>query len=571
MHKGGDIKVFGAWNERRGGIVLVIHMSIVAILTATIAIVDLFDETVFLTYYVLRQWIFVFIVKSNLGLSKILIICVAMLTYFFVVYFLLWGLHFLGRIILRSKVGADFQCKLLKMQIGCWLHEHRLGYIVNLVFWGDMSELIFLIVVYLKGSFVCLENEMYNSDLHIVFITKMLLLYTPILLFFLEFISIIKPIRLHEKGHLISQKIALIFHESKLPHSTSSTPYYKYSNSEWYVLDDCEYKYLLKKNIKTDIKLVIVYAEELMQLEHLIKKYKESCNVPHITSYLYYIDNKDMDLERLNDIEKDFDFCKSIQSRIGGDSMSKIMGEIEGDLILPCVDISKILGILPREIKSYYYKLNVAPACFYKLYRNIFNVFTLRQAVNGFFDIIDLVLRLSVFVYSDVSEEKVISSLGNYYSMYKLIEKSECIDFSSPLNFNFLEQEIREFLCSKIGIYDMDKMDFRLLLKTIGELRNIKAHTFIKESELQLMFRTMFIASLYTFCMLDVCSMKIYFDLECGQVILKFKETTIFLASKYMFFDLENNLFVSTNRRGKYINMVTGDIREIAVPCSTKE
>ena len=71
--------------------------------------------------------------------------------------------------------------------------------------------------------------------------------------------------------------------------------------------------------------------------------------------------------------------------------------------------------------------------------------------------------------------------------------------------------------------------------------------------------------------MLDVCSMKIYFDLECGQVILKFKETTIFLASKYMFFDLENNLFVSTNRRGKYINMVTGDIREIAVPCSTKE
>lgn len=44
--------------------------------------------------------------------------------------------------------------------------------------------------------------------------------------------------------------------------------------------------------------------------------------------------------------------------------------------------------------------------------------------------------------------------------MYGLIEKSDGVDFGRPLNFNFLEQEMREFLCSKIGIYDMDKWIF---------------------------------------------------------------------------------------------------------------
>lgn len=563
--------MFGAWNNRRGNLVSYIHMGIVFILTATIAIVDIVDKTAFPTFHVLRQGISDFVLKSNLGLSRILIIGVAMLTYFFVLYFLFKGLHILGNMILRSKVGADFQYKLLKTQIGCCLHKHRLGYIINLVFWGDIIELMFLVIVYIRCCFVCTENEFYNSKLYIVFLLKILLLYMPILLFFLEFISIIKPIRLHEKGYLISQKIALIFHESKFPHSTSSTPEYKYSYSEWYVLDDCEYKYLINNNIKTDIKLVIVYAEDIIQLEHLIEIFDKRFNVPHITSCLYYKNSKDLDLERLNDIKKGFDYCKCVRSKLGDNPMPNVMEEIEGDLMPLYVNVEKILDILPQEIKSYYYKLHTAPACFYKFYRNILNVLTLRQAVNGFFDIIDLVLRLSVFVYSDVNEEKVIPSLGNYYKMYMLIEKSDVIDFSRPLNFNFLEQEMREFLCNKIGIYDMDKMDIRLLLKIARELRNIKAHSFIKDSELQLMYRTMFIVSLYIFLIFDVCSMKIYFDLECQQITIKFKETKISLDSKYMFFDIEGNLFVSTNKQGKYINMVTGDIREIAVPYSCKE
>ena len=549
--------------NRRGRLDSVLNISIVFAISVTISLVDISNGNLFPFFHCVKQWIWDFEKNKNIGLSLVLLLNIAMLMFFFLFCLFINFLRFVGEMFLISKIGITLQFYLIQTRIGRFLHKHRLAYLINLNFCIDLIEDIFLFVVYIKCLIISLSNLYYNSKLYIVLSMKVLLVYIPVILFALKFIFVFKLIKMHSSCYVKSKKNVLILHESKLLLSTSTMPSNELFSSDWYVLDVCEYKQLKKKKVWIDILLLIVYIDNINQVELLMEKYKEYYAIPHTTSFLYCASSSSVQWDMINIDKNKFDYCKYSQLKMNEMRKIRVINEIgyvleNSSYML----VEEMLEIFPTEIVDYYFNLHIAPTYLYKFYRNILNVFTLRQAVNGFFDIIDLSLRLSVFIYSDNIEDKIIASMGKYYSMHELLKGSNSIDFSRKLNISFLDQDTYMFLCNKTWTYDSNQIDFDALLRIIEHLRNeTKAHGFIKEVELTMMFRIMFVLSIYVFLVLDICSIKIYFDLNQEEIVLKFKDKKISSFSKYAFFDEQGDLFISTNRQGKYINMLTGEIK----------
>jgi len=337
---------------------------------------------------------------------------------------------------------------------------------------------------------------------------------------------------------------------------------------EWFMIDELEIEHLLQSKSNIEISLVIVNIEQnynQIRIQELIEKYKTYYAIPHIISLLYINSINKLDLEKLSIDENCFDYCYD-QNYFGLNMKKSINIEDR----LKSIIISKyhqeivdLLKILPLEVKKYYNRLYCAPSYFYNYYRKILNKFTLRQATFAFFDIIDFVLRLYILAFLDFTDNQkdIISSVGDFFKMQQVLSQYSNIDLKQSLDLSFCNQGMKQLLWEKLQIKCSDVTDLESLLRMIGHMRNItKAHGFIKEKELQPMFHLMFCVSLYVFFKFDICSMSIIIDSNTKKLILKNKGRTIDSFSRYAFLD-SNQLFITTKKQGKFINMATGEIK----------
>ena len=538
------------------------------IISGLIAIIDVSDNDDFLMFDYIRIWIFNFSQDKNLELSSPIILCVTMIIYFFILYFCLLGLRFLLGIFLKGNIGVNLQFNILNTRLGSYLHKHRLGYIINLAFLGDLFQLSILVAIYIKCLCISMVMGYYDSELYIMIFLKISLCYFPIIIVVLNFFSIINPIKTHSVKYLKSNKMALILCESKVPRSSSSMPPNKKIYTEWFILDEFEFKYLIELKFCVNILIAVVYIEKdcnLFRLNQVLDKYRAYYIIPHITGVLYLNSYNKLDWDRININKNCFDYYYKYSYLDDFNPSMNIMEKIEG-ILLSSKDIDKLLNILPLELINYYNRLYTAPSYFYNYYRKILNFFSIRQAINAFFDIIDLTLRLSIFVFLSSSNDNsrcIISSMGSLYSMRKLLREYSSIDFGQVLYIDFLTSEMKNFLWEKLHINISDKIDFDSFLKLIEHLRNVtKAHGFIRENELKIMFQLMFYMSLYVFFELDICSISIL-NSDKNFPILKFKGNLIESFSKYAFFDSNKELFITTNKQGTYINITTGEIKKV--------
>lgn len=564
--------MFISWNNtRRGQLGSYTTIVILVFLSVSIGLASISDANAFPIFKCVRNRIYDFNRDGNFNLSYLLIIFISTAIYFFVLYFLLMGLRILLGNFLKSDIGINIQFKILKTRLGSYVHGHRLGYIMNLAFWGDIIQFLAFGVLYIKSYTVLIASGHLDNGLYIAICLKVLIGYVPIILMILYFSSIINPIKTHSIKYLNTQKTALILYESKLPQSSSSMPPNRTIYTEWFVLDEYEYKYLTESEFSVDLSLIIVNIEQdcnMAQLEYLLQKYEAYYMKPHLISILCLDISNKLDWDEIRIDKNCFDFCYKYNCRKSDLNPSiNILRKVE-NISSPTnsKEVISLLNILPPEMVNYYNRLCTSPPCIYKFYKKILNIFSLRQAVNGLFDIIDLTLRLSVIACSstiDDNSQRIVSSMGSFSKMRKLLKEYKYVNFEQTLYINILDQGMRMLLWEKLQINIPNNLDFDSLLRIIENLRNVtKAHGFIKDSELRKMFRLMFCLSLYVFFIFEICSVSIYFESNEKRPILKFKGKLIESFGDYALFDSDDNLFIATNN-GKFINMLTGEIRNL--------
>lgn len=493
---------------------------------------------------------------------------ISIVVYFGLIYFCLMGLRSLFGSFLKNELGINLQDKILKTKLGCYMHKHRLGYIMNLAFWGDILQFFVLVVLYIKCLLIWMTKRYLNSEMYIVYFIKIIVYYMPIMTLILNFISIYNPIKTWRTSYIKTKQIALILHKSRLLQSSSSLAPSMQICTKWFALEEDEYEHLTKLNFHVELSLVVVYVDsycDMNGLKCMLEKYEKYYMKPHIISVLCVKVNIKLDLDIMNIDKNCFDYYYNLNYQKADYNPSiNIIGRIKN--ISESTNskiVTMILKTLPKEIIEYYDILHTAPSYVYFFYKKIINFYSLRQATNSFFDIIDLTFRLRVIACSNLihsDDSSITSSMGSFSKMRKILMEYDCIDFKRELYTNFGD-ELEKLINNKLHINVTDKMDFDSLLKIIINLRNItKAHGFIKENELRKMFQLMFCLSLYVFFGLDICSIVIYFDLNEKRPVFKFKGRLIESSENYVLFDSDRNLFISTNN-GRFINMLTGEIR----------
>lgn len=558
--------MFKMWNnERKGKISFGIVFITFFFVTFSIMLADISNQDAFPLYHYIRMCLFVFNNKKDWGLTAKLIVIISGIIYFCIFYFGFMILHCMLGSFLISNIGINIQFKLMNSKLGYNLHKNRLGYMMNLAFWGDLIQIIILIILYSKSMIVHIENRFFESNLNIRIICKIYLKYITLILLIINFCTMIYPLKIQSEKYLKIYKNALILHNSKVAKSSFSMPVNKRINTKWVLLDECEHDYLVKKKRYIEILLVVFYVEkkyDKKQINFLFDKYKIYYNIPHI---MYILCSESEISINTNLFDDSYIYT---YSKWNLDPSINIIERFEHKLINAKYEsVIRLLGRLPSEIVDCYYHLFNAPSCFYNFYRKILNVFTFRQAVNGFFDIIDLAYRLSVFSnvgHFENNDDEIIASMGRLPAMRKLLKKYQCINFKQLLYIDFFDSEMKKILWEKLHIDIVEKVEFESILRIIEHLRNItKAHGFIKDSELKALFELMFGLSLYVFWKLEICSISIHIELEKRQAILKFKNKLIGTFSKYAYVNEDKELYIATNRPGIFINMLTGDMQKV--------
>lgn len=555
-------------NSRKGQFAFILIVLIVFLLSAMVGIIDIKDKGRFWLFHNIRMGIFNSELKRNWGISGTLIIMVSIFIYFTLFFLVLVGLHFCIDFFIKCDSGINFQFKLLNTKLGTFLHKYRLGYVVNIAFLGDVFQFLFLVGFYLRCLAITKEGAYFDSKLYVIIACKILLCYVPIILLLLYIKLISYSIKDHGIKYLRNRKIALVLHQSKMPKSSSCKPPHKRLHTEWFVIDELEMEHLRCLKDIIEISLVIVDIEQTnnqTKIEELIEKYKEYFVEPHIISLLYLDSVSNYDFKRLGIDENCFDFYYDINYISLNMKKSINMEDVLQSIMIPIYhqEIVSLLNILPPEVERYYNKLHFAPSYFYSYYRKILNKFTLRQAVYAFFDIIDFVIRLNVLALLDSTENNkdILSTVGDFSKMQKILSQYGSIDLKQPLDLSFFSQEMKQILWNKLQINSIDITNLESLLRMIGHMRNItKAHGFVKECELQSMYHLMFCVSLYVFYKFDICSMSIFIDCYTKKLVLKDKSRIIDTFGKYAFWE-SNQLFITTKKEGEFINMITGEIK----------
>lgn len=543
---------------------------LILLLSLSAAVTTAIDKKAFSRIIDIRAIVLRIYFATGINISELQMVIIELALWICTSYLLFIGIHVLIRKFLKTRINKELQFRMMQTNWGCYMHRHRLGYIINLDFWEDIIWFIFFLIVYVKCNVVSLESPFLNKTANSIFVRRGIMIYSIGFFIAFYFYLITGPLNMHSLKFLNKCDSILILHELKQPVSTFCMPPRVRSKKEYILLDECEYEYLNEQGACAQISLVFVFIDSDSngeRLNYLIEKYKHHYSFPHITSVLCVNMKNIRNSNAINIQKKYFDYYLESDIDISSGLRDDIYEEIESVLLLKKKkEVKAVIDSLPLQIMKYYNQLYTAPLSVYSFYRKILNIYELKQAVNSLFDIIDFSLRISVLACADFIEDAgkniIIDSMGNLRKMRELLLRYSCIDFVESMYIRSWVREMEKRIDEKIYGEIPEVINFNTLLILIEHLRNnTKGHGFIEDDNLSTMFQVMFCFSIYVFFKLDICSVSIYVNQESGDACLEYRGRVVESFAKYVFFESEHELYIATNKRGNYINMGTGKMK----------
>ena len=549
-----------SWNKDRMSLLYSITITSIAYLLSTYLELIRIGTSLVAIHALVNNFVFRFAEFLRIRMYDVMFrVILANIINFILMYMMLIIVRCFVGYVLSKRKSINLQTAVFDSKIGKIFHRYRLGYFMNFAFWYDIFQWLFLFFVFLKALHLDItETSLFESDMLTNALSRIIFRYGLIIVFIINLFSIFNPIDNHTTKTPPKKSVGLVINSLKIPQSTMSMPPNNRIDHRWFLLDEIEYEEIARKQAEFEISFVTVICGNVNDDRNKLKeRYRRFYEIPHIGIILITTPDNPMQLE------SDLLFLKSQKSFYLNLSLC-IIEQIDDFIGFPNRNIDFLKTIKNNEVMNYYYNLHSSPKIIYNYYRKILNVFSLHQAVYGFFDLIDLTLRCSVLSCEDLSEDNrtnVIRSMGSFSEMGKAILNSDLFSLSMSISNDYFCNKSKQLIEDKLQKKLPDYLDLNEILWLTSEMRNsTRAHGFIKSSELSTMYGLMLSLSLLIFMCLNISSMSITLDSK-GNPILSFKQKLINGFKKYAFFESEKDLYVITNKEKQYINLVTGEMK----------
>lgn len=428
------------------------------------------------------------------------------------------------------------------------LHKHRMGYISSVFFLFDVMQISILLLMLVA----CYKRVYYrDSSLFIANASNWLLLHLPMLLLVFCMYSIFHPLKHHKISYIKSQFLGVFINELTMRGSTMSLPYDRSVEYDLFLLDTKEYLQCINEEKLTADNIKFVILENEHRVSNMSILIDQLYQIPHII--FFFIVKSSECIEN-----NEYTFCSNIKTM-------KIRSPLEIGEFVSKSNRNKdaLTFLLDESLLKYYYLLYKSPNFIYTKYRDILNYYSDRQAINGFFDLINFSLRIAVFIVADannLSKEYVSDILHSISKMAKFLSNYEYFEINKKINVDWIFSSTKEIIAQKLSEVPEGDITIKELIMYTGYLRNsIKGHGFIKNSEVNSLYRLLFLLSLVILSKIDICSIEI----SNKNIIWSYKSETICSMKQYIFFNVDNEPFFLDNYKGRgkfvYINFFSGD------------
>lgn len=574
--------MFNQWEDTRHKTSYIVAKNFLILLLSFFLVIISFLNKDFYFLWV-RKCIYKLLFKINLSMNGrakgLVVLCVMILIDFCLLNFITKIFVILSKNILLNKKWSGL---ISHNRIYLFFRERRLGYLFSLPFLFDIILCLLFTFLY----FVCLKfiikNNIYGTTLFIdIFFLFILYIALPFLITSI-FCNSFHPLKHHFINYIKSQKTGLVIHNTKMPISTMNTPLNKNRMDKCFLLDQYEYLHLVSINkiSHQDLSFVIIYCSSTIEDDKLISLIKQIYEIPHIGIMLDVSDCCDQN----NATKTHLKYSDCMATHIDNKKVTYfdgLIGIIKNSVGYPTRNINVLASIKNSSLYDYYYNLYKSSNLIYSRFREIINVYGLRQAINGLFDLMEYILRISVFIEADTkgaSFDNLSKWIRGFHYISICLSGSMIFDSVSLIETKKYFYDYEKILYSKINIELPNFMTLPEIIDYVGMLRNAtKGHGFIKDEELTPIYSLLFIIALILFEKIDICSLII--KKQDNEIFLSYKGKIIDGLKKYIFFDSNDELFLfcrkkTVTRNGKeksvflYNSFLTGEIIKIANPQS---
>lgn len=535
------------WKDTRHKTTYIVATNFILIFLSYFFVINSFADKEFYFSW-LYEWLSDSLIKMSFFLhiesDPFVIMCIIFLFVFCLLKFILKIFIIFSKSILINEKWNNI---ISNNKIYFFLRERRLGYFFCLPFLFDIIQCSLFAFLY----FVCLKfvikNNYFSSDLFInIFSLFILYVALPLLIIFV-FCNSFHQLKHHLIKYIKSQKIGLIIHTTKTPLSTMSVPFNSKRIQKWFLLDQYEYMHLVSMNKINyqDLSFVIIYCSLMIADDELITIIKQIYEIPHIGIMLDLNDYCDK-----NDASKTYiKYSDCTAMHIDNKKVTYfdgLIGILKNSVGYPMRNLKALSYIRGSYLYDYYCHLYKSPHFIYSRFREIINVYGIRQAINGLFELMEYVLRISVFVEASlkgISFDDTSNSIRNFYCISEFLSSSRIFDSVSLIETKQYFHECRKMLYSKLNIEPPDFMTLPEIVKYVGLLRNAtKGHGFIKDDELTAVYNLLFVITLIIFEKTDICSL--FIRKLNDRIILSYKGEIIYNIDKYIFFNSDDELMI---------------------------